>query len=113
MIGFLLRTAIVAAGLWMGSMIFSGLRFRNEATLVAAALLLGLVNAVVRPLVLVLTLPLTLLSLGSFLLVINTAMLALVAWVLPGFTIAGFWTAFGAALFVGLVSWFASSLLGE
>jgi putative membrane protein len=113
MIAFLLRTVAAAVALWMAGMIFSGLKFRDESTLLAAALLLGIVNAIVRPIVLVLTLPLTLLSLGSFLLVINAAMLALVAWLLPGFTIAGFWTACGAALLVTIVSWLAASLFEQ
>jgi putative membrane protein len=113
MIGFLLRTVAAAVALWVAGMIFPGLKFRDESTLVAAALLLGVVNAIVRPIVLLLTLPLTLLSLGSFLLVINAAMLALVAWLLPGFTIAGFWTAFGAALLVAIVSCLATTLIDQ
>jgi putative membrane protein len=112
MVGFLLRTAITALGLWVASEIFSGLSFDSASKLVVAALLLGVVNAVVRPLAFVLTLPLTVLTLGLFLLVLNAAMVGLVAWILPGFQIAGFWTAVGAALVVSLVSWAASSAIG-
>jgi putative membrane protein len=111
--GFLFRAAFAALGLWLASYIFSGLRFDDTGTLIAAALLLGIVNAVVRPLVLILTLPLTVLTLGFFLLVINAAMLALVAWMLAGFHVAGFWTAVGASLTVSITSWVGSSLFAD
>lgn len=113
MVGFLLRAAITALGLWVASEIFAGLGFDSTSTLIVAALLLGIVNAFVRPLAFILTLPLTILTLGLFLLVLNAGMLALVAWIVPGFHIASFWTAVGAALIVSLVSWAASSAIGS
>jgi len=113
MVGFLLRAAIAALGLWVASEIFDGLVFESPAKLIVAALLLGVVNAFVRPLAFILTLPLTVLTLGFFLLVLNAGMIALVAWILPGFEISGFWTAVGAALIVSLVSWAASSAIGS
>lgn len=113
MVGFLLRAAITALGLWVASEIFSGLQFESPAKLAVAAILLGIVNAFVRPLAFILTLPLTVLSLGFFLLVLNAAMVGLVAWIVPGFEISGFWTAVGAALVVSLVSWAASSAIGS
>lgn len=113
MVGFLLRAAITALGLWVASEIFSGLSFDSASQLIVAALLLGIVNAFVRPLAFILTLPLTVLTLGLFLLVLNAAMVGLVAWLVPGFEIAGFWTAVGAALVVSLVSWAASSAIGS
>lgn len=100
MTGFLLRVAIVALGLWLATQILPGLYFEGPGTLLAAALLLGIVNAIVRPIAVVLTLPLTLLTLGLFLLVINAAMLGLVAALLSGFQISGFWSAVGGALIV-------------
>jgi putative membrane protein len=112
MVGFLLRAAIAALGLWVASEIFDGLVFESPAKLIVAALLLGVVNAFVRPLAFILTLPLTVLTLGLFLLVLNAGMIALVAWILPGFEISGFWTAVGAALIVSLISWAASSAIG-
>ena len=73
-------------------------------TLVIAAVLLGIVNAFVRPLLILLTLPFTIVTLGLFLLVVNAAMLGLVAWLLGGMQIAGFWAAFwGALIYVGLL----------
>jgi len=113
MVGFLLRAAITALGLWVASEIFSGLNFDSASKLIVAALLLGVVNAFVRPLAFILTLPLTVLTLGLFLLVLNAAMVGLVAWILPGFEVAGFWTAVGTALVVSLVSWAASSAIGS
>lgn len=113
MVGFLLRAAITALGLWVASEIFSGLSFDSASKLIVAAVLLGVVNAFVRPLAFILTLPLTILTLGLFLLVLNAAMVGLVAWILPGFEISGFWTAVGAALVVSLVSWAASSAIGS
>lgn len=113
MAGFLLRAAITALGLWVASEIFQGLHFASPAKLIVAAVMLGVVNAFVRPLAFILTLPLTVLSLGLFLLVLNAAMVGLVAWMVPGFEISGFWTAVGAALVVSLVSWAASSAIGS
>jgi putative membrane protein len=113
MIGFLLRTGIVALGLWLATQILPGLAFDAPNTLIAAALLLGIVNAVIRPLLLILTLPITVLTLGFFLLVVNAAMLGLVALILDGFTISDFWTAVGASLIVALTSWVASGAIGN
>src|SRR5262245_6537857 len=113
MTGFVLRVAIVALGLWLATQILPGLSFDRPITLLAAALLLGIVNAIVRPIAVILTLPLTLLTLGLFLLVINAAMLAFVALLLAGFSIDGFWTAFAAALIVSATSWVASGLIGN
>lgn len=113
MVGFLLRAAIAALGLWVASEILDGLRFESPTKLVVAAVLLGVVNAVVRPLAFILTLPLTIVTLGLFLLVLNAGMVALVAWVVPGFTIAGFWTAVGTSIIVSVVSWAATGLIGS
>ena len=113
MTGFLLRVAIVALGLWLATYLLPGLHFDSPGYLLAAALLLGIVNAIVRPIAVVLTLPLTLLTLGLFLLVVNAAMLGLVALLLSGFQISGFWTAVGGALIVSITSWAASGLIGN
>ncbi|MGC3981194.1 MAG: phage holin family protein [Steroidobacteraceae bacterium] len=109
---FCLRAAFAAVGLWLASGILDGLHFDNAQTLVMAALLLGVINAVVRPLVLILTLPITVVTLGFFLLVVNAGMLGLVAWMLEGFTIASFWTAVGASLIVSFCSGIAAALAG-
>jgi putative membrane protein len=111
--GYFFRAAFAALGLWLATKIFSGLAFDELGTLVAAALLLGIVNAVVRPLVLILTLPITFLTLGFFLLVINAGMIGLVAWMLDGFHIAGFWTAVGTSLVISFTSGIGSSAIGD
>jgi putative membrane protein len=113
MVGFLVRAAIVAVGLWLAAKLFSGLQFDSPGVLIAAALLLGLVNAVIRPIAIILTFPLTLVTLGLFLLVVNAAMMGLVALLLDGFAIAGFWTAIGASIVVSITSWVASGLIGN
>ena len=111
MIGFLLRLAISALGLWLADVLLPGISFDGSGTLIAAAFLLGVVNAFVRPLAVVLTFPLTLLTLGLFLLVINAAMLGLVAWLLEGFHVAGFWTAVAGAIIVSVSTWFLNAIL--
>jgi putative membrane protein len=113
MVGFLLRAAISALGLWVASELLAGLTFDSTSKLIVAALVLGVVNAFVRPLAFILTLPITVLTLGLFLLVLNAGMVSLVAWLVPGFQVSGFWTAVGAALIVSLVSWAASSVIGS
>lgn len=112
MIGFLLRMSISALSLWLASAIVPGMEIRGVGTLLLAALLLGVVNAVVRPIAVVLTLPATLLTLGFFLLIINAAMLGLVAALLDDFTLAGFWSALLGAIVVSLTSAFASQYIG-
>jgi putative membrane protein len=113
MAGFILRGLIAALGLWAASEMFDGIVINSAMTLIIAGLLLGVVNAIVRPIAVVLSLPALLLTVGLFLLVINAAMLGLVALVLPGFKIYGFWTAVGGAIVVSLVSWVASWFIGS
>jgi putative membrane protein len=112
MAGFVLRLLVVALGLWLATALVPGIVIEGPWTLLGAALLLGLVNAVIRPLLILLTLPITVLTLGLFLLVINAGTLALVAWALDDFTIAGFWPAVGGALLVSLTGWLASWFIG-
>jgi putative membrane protein len=112
MAGFLLRLLVVALGLWLASELVPGIEIEGAWTLLGAALLLGIVNAVVRPLLVILTLPITVITLGLFLLVVNAAMLGLVAWMFDGFTIAGFWPALFGAIVVSLTGWLASYFIG-
>ena len=113
MAGFLLRGVVAALGLWAATAVLDGIAIDSALTLILAGLLLGLVNAIVRPFALLLSLPALLVTLGLFLLVINAAMLGLVALMLPGFKIAGFWTAVGAAIIVSVVSWIGSWFIGS
>lgn len=112
MTGFLLRMGFTAFGLWLASRWIGGIEIDSAATVLGAALLLGFVNAVVRPIVVLLTLPLSFLTLGLFLWVINAAMLGLVAWLLPGVRIEGFGAALLASIVVAATGWLGSTFIG-
>src|SRR6185436_6747287 len=101
---FLAHWGVTALALWLTSFIFHGISFSSKKSLLISALLLGFVNAVIRPVVIILTIPLTLVTFGLFLLVINAVMMLLVSALVPGFRISGFWTAFFASLFVSALS---------
>lgn len=111
--GFLIQWLITALSLWVASLVFNGMRFGDKSALIVSALLLGFANAVLWPILVVLTLPLTFLTLGVFLLVINALMLLLVAKLVRGFTISGFWTAFFASLFISIFSLFLNALMPD
>lgn len=112
MAGFILRALIASLGLWAATEVLDGLSIDDATTLVLAGVLLGVVNAIVRPFALLLSLPALLFTLGLFLLVVNAAMLGLVALMLRGFHIEGFWTAVGGSLIVSVVSWIGSWFIG-
>jgi putative membrane protein len=101
---FLLHWSITALSLWVASYLFSGLKFDDAWSLIVSALLLGFANAIIKPLLIVLTLPLTLLTFGLFVLVINALMIMLVAWLVRGFKVSSFWTAFFASIFISVFS---------
>ncbi len=112
MLGFLIRAAVVALGLWVASRIVPGVSISSGESLIWAALLLGVVNAIVRPVLIVLTFPITILTLGLFLLIINGLMVELVAHFLHGFVVTGLWPAILTSLVVTLTSWVVSWLVG-
>ena len=101
---FFLHWCLLTLLLWLASKIFRGIEFRSTRALWIAALILGFVNAVIRPIFIVFTLPLTVVTFGFFLLVINALMLLLVSALVRGFEVSGFWTAFFAGLFIGVAS---------
>ena len=113
MVGFLIRAAVVAIGLWVASRIVPGISFASTESLIWAALLLGVVNSFVRPVLIILTIPITILSLGLFLLVINGLMIELVAHFLSGFHVEGLWPAILTSLVVSLTSWVISWFVGS
>jgi len=113
MLGFLIRVLIVAAGLWLAARIVPGIEVYGLGSLIAAALLLGIVNALVRPVVILLTLPITLVTLGLFLLVINAAMIGLVSVFLDGFVVTGFIPALLCWVVVSVTGWVASRFVGR
>jgi putative membrane protein len=110
--GFFFRLLITALGLWAAARIVPGVQIDGWGNLLVAALLLGIVNAVIRPVILILTLPLTVLTLGLFILVVNGISLSVVAWLMPGFTLSGLGSAIVGSIIVGLTSWFASTFVG-
>ncbi|MGH7520691.1 MAG: phage holin family protein [Gemmatimonadales bacterium] len=110
--GFLIRLLITALGLWVADQLLPGIVITGTGSLIVSALLLGLVNAVIRPVILILTLPLTVLTLGLFVLIVNGISLGIAAWLVPGFHIAGLWSATLGAIIVGLTGWAASAFVG-
>lgn len=110
--GILLRTLITAIGLWLAGVVVPGIDIETPGTLILAAILMGLVNALVRPLAILLTIPLTILTLGVFLLVVNAAMFGLVAAFLDGFSVNGFFAALFGWLIVSITSTMASWFIG-
>ncbi len=112
MLGFLLRWSINLLALVTAAVLIKGIRIQSIEMGILAAGILGIVNAVIRPIVLVFTLPINLLTLGLFTLVINAAMLKLVSVVVPGFVIESFAAAFLGALTVSVVSWTLNIFVG-
>ena len=110
--GIILRTSINALGLALAALLIPGIAIRDPFTLLFAAILMGLVNALVRPVVVVITLPITIVTLGLFLLVINAGLFGLVASLLDGFEVAGFFAALFGWLIVSIVSAITSLVIG-
>jgi putative membrane protein len=111
--GFLVRMFISAISLWLAALVVPGMHLEGLLTVLGAALVLGIVNAFIRPIVILLTLPLTIITLGLFLLVVNAMMLGLVSAMFQGFSISGFWSAVFGAIFVSFFSWLASAFIGS
>ena len=110
--GFFLRTLITILGLLLASAIIPGVTINGTGSVILAAILLGLVNGIVRPVAFLLTLPITIMTLGLFLFVLNAAMFGLVAAMLDNFIVAGFWSAIFGSLVVSFTSTFASWYIG-
>jgi putative membrane protein len=110
---FIVRALFGALGLWLSSVLVAGVDFSDNTSLILAAVLLGIVNAFVRPVVFVLTLPLTIVTLGLFLLIVNAAMIGLVAWLLSGFQVSGLIPGILAAIITGVTSWIGGMILRD
>lgn len=111
--GFLLHWLVLAVALWVAAYLVPGVTVGSWPALAIGALILGFVNAIVRPIMVVLTLPITILTLGLFYLVVNAAAFGLAAAVVPGFSIASFGAAVLGALVVSVVSWLLGSATGS
>jgi putative membrane protein len=105
--------AINAAALWIADALFTSVRIHGFWSFLIGAAVLGIANGVLKPILLVLTLPLVILTLGLFTLVINVAMVALAEWAAPHFSIDGFWTYVGVVVIIWLVNWIAASAIDE
>lgn len=110
---FIVRAIFGALGLWLSSVLVAGVHFSDNTSLILAAVLLGIVNAFVRPVVFILTLPLTVVTLGLFLLIVNAAMIGLVAWLLAGFQVHGLIAGILAAVITGVTSWIGGMILRD
>lgn len=106
MAGFLIHTVVLAVAIWVTARVVPGVTIASWSALAIAALVLGVVNAVVRPVLVILTLPITVLTLGLFYLVINGLAYGLAAAVVPGFSIASWTAAILGALLTSVISWF-------
>lgn len=95
---------LMSLSLWVASRLFAGVRFADTSALLVSALVLGMVNSVLRPVLILFTLPLSILSLGLFVLVINAGLLLLVSALVRGFYLSGFWTAFFASLWISFMN---------
>ena len=111
--GLVVRWLVCAAALFLTSQIVRGIRIDGLAPLLFAAITIGVLNAFVRPIVLLFTLPLTVLTLGLFVLVVNALMLWLASKVVVGFHVAGFWSAFGGWLLMSFFTFLINLLIGE
>ena len=106
MAGFLIHTIVLAIAIWATASVVSGVTISSWSALAFAALVLGVVNAIVRPILVILTFPITVLTLGLFYLVVNGLAFALAAALVPGFQISGWGAAILGALMTSVVSWF-------
>jgi len=111
--GFVVRWLVSAIALYLTSLIVRGIEVHGVASLLFAALTIGILNALVRPVILLLTLPLNILTLGLFTLVVNAAMLWMASAVVVGFEVRGFWAALGGWLVMSFFTFAINLLIGE
>ena len=112
MMGFLIRGLVTALGLWVASAVLGGVHSNGFLSLLGAGLLLGIINAIVRPIIVILTLPITIFTLGLFLLVVNALMVLLVSKMMHGFSVDNIGWAMLTAIIVTLVGWGANAFIG-
>ena len=110
---FVLRLVVNAVAVFLAANLVPGIHVSGPGTALLAGLILGFVNALIKPVLFVLTLPFTIVTLGLFIFVVNAICLALVAWLVPGFTIGGFASAFLGAIVISAVSWLLHAIVDE
>jgi putative membrane protein len=109
----LIAWAINLAALWAANAIWDGVHIQGWKAYLIGSAVLGIANAVLKPLLTILTLPLIIITLGFFYLLINIAMIALAEWITPNFSIDGFWTYVGTVIVVWAVNWIGGQVLGD
>lgn len=109
----LLRIVLNAFAIYVAAYLLDGITLSSVPAALIAGLVLGIVNAIIRPVLVILTFPFTILTLGLFIFVVNAICLALTAALVPGFEIVGFWSALGGALIVTVVSWLLNAVVRE
>jgi putative membrane protein len=111
--GILIRWLILTVAILSAAYLLDGMEVRGFTSAFFAAAVLGILNAVLRPVLIILTLPLNILSLGLFTFVINAFLLKMASGVIPGFEVHGFWPALFGSLIISLASWLLSSLIND
>jgi len=112
-IGLLIRWLILTIAILITAYLIDGIRVAGFFSALFAAAILGLLNAFFRPILLILTLPINILSLGLFTFIINAMLLMMVSGLIPGFNVYGFWSAVFGSLFISLVSWVLTSFIDK
>jgi putative membrane protein len=107
---FIIHLLVIAVALWVTAYILPGVQVSSWQALAIASLVLGFVNAIIRPILVLLTLPITILTLGLFYLLVNGFTFLLASWIVPGFEVTTYWWAVLGALIVGIISWFIGAL---
>ena len=109
MTAFVIRWLVTTIAVLVAAHLIPGISYDGWGALLGASLLLGIINAFVRPILLLLSLPFIIITMGLFIFVINALLLLLVSKIVPAFQVAGFWSAFFGAIIISLVSWILSS----
>ena len=109
MTAFLIRWMVTTVAVFVAAKLVHGIHCASTGALLGASLLLGIINAFVRPVLLLLSLPFIIVTMGLFIFVVNALLLLLVSWLIPAFGVDGFWSAFFGAIVIGIVSWALSS----
>ena len=108
---FLLRVVLNTVAVLLAARLIPGIYVASPTSALLAGIVLGVINATIKPILIVLTLPFTLVTLGLFIFLVNAVCLALAAWLVPGFGVHGFWAAVFGSVFISIVSWMLSALV--
>lgn len=111
--GVLIRWLVLTVAIMIASYLLTGIRVRGFGSALAAAAILGILNAFFRPILIILTLPIHILTLGLFIFIINAVLLLMVSGVISGFTVQGFWWAVFGSLVISVVNWLLSSFIND